>query len=345
MAGAAATACDVSDPQWLAFVRSHPAATTFHHPQWLELLAAVYGYRPLVLTLRDADNSIVAGTPLLEVRSWLTGRRFISLPFTDYCPPLARDPASLAGLASALTRWWRDAGEPRVEIRGAVPASYGFHPVQVGVRHVLALEPDVLQVRARFRKSSSRMIRQAQREGVEVAQIRSPDGLDPFYRLHCMTRRRLGVPVQPRRFFVALWRSIIEREMGFLLLAHRAGRPIAGMLFLSWNRNLIYKYSASDPAHVQFRPNNLLLGAAIEWGCQNGYRTLDFGKTEITQHGLRAFKSGWGAAELPLEYSYAGAEPRQQQTGFVSRVSSKIIQLSPPIVCRAIGEALYGHFA
>ena len=263
--------------------------------EWLELLAAVYGYRPLVLTLRDADNSIVAGTPLLEVRSWLTGQRFISLPFTDYCPPLTRDPASLAGLASALTRWRRNAGEPRVEIRGAMPPSYGFHPVQVGVRHVVALEPDVHRVAARFRNSKIGAIRKAQREGVEVAQIRSPDGLDVFYRLHCMTRRRLGVPVQPRRFFEALWRSIIEREMGFLLLAYRAGQPIAGTLFLSWNRNLIYKYAASDPAHVQFRPNNLLIAAAIEWGCQNGYRTLDFGKTEITNQGLRTFKSGWGA--------------------------------------------------
>ena len=345
MAGTAATASDASDPQWLAFVRSHPAATIFHQPEWLELLATVYGYRPLVLTLRDADNSIVAGTPLLEVRSWLTGQRFISLPFTDYCPPLTRDPTSLAGFASALTRWRRNAGEPRVEIRGAIPPSYGFHPLQVGVRPVLALEPDAHRVAARFHNSKSKGIRKAQREGVEVAQIRSPDGLDAFYRLHCMTRRRLGVPVQPRRFFEALWRSIIEREMGFLLLAYRAGQPIAGTLFLSWNRNLIYKYAASDPAHVQFRPNNLLIAAAIEWGCQNGYHTLDFGKTEITNQGLRTFKSGWGGAELPLEYSCAGVEPRQQQTGSVGRVFSKMIQLSPPIVGRAIGEALYGHFA
>ena len=345
MAVTAAAASDASDPQWLAFVQSHPAATAFHHPQWLKLLAVVYGYRPLVLTLRDADDSIVAGTPLLEVRSWLTGRRFISLPFTDHCPPLTRDPASLAGFASALTRWRRNAGEPRVEIRDAMPSSYGFHPIQVGVRHVLALEPDAHRVTARFRKAPTRAIQKAQREGVEVTQIRSPDGLDPFYRLHCMTRRRLGVPVQPRRFFEALWRSIIQREMGFLLLAHRAGQPIAGVLFLSWNRNLIYKYAASDPAYVQLRPNNLLIGAAIEWGCQNGYRALDFGKTEISQQGLRTFKSGWGADELPLEYSYAGAEPRQQQTGYMSRVFSKIIQLSPPIVCRAVGEALYRHFA
>jgi CelD/BcsL family acetyltransferase involved in cellulose biosynthesis len=341
-----ATVTDVSDAGWFEFVRAHPAATVFHHPRWAGLLATVYGYRPLVLTVRDSEGSIVAGAPFLEVNSWLTGRRFISLPFTDFCPPLARDEASLAALVSAVKGWRASSGSPRVEIRGGMPDDDGFDLVQVGVRHELRLEPDARRVASRFRSSAVRNVRHAEREGVEVVQLRSREAVEDFYRLHCMTRRRLGVPVQPWRFFAALGQMIIEEpRYGFVMVARRAGRPIAAMVFLSWNRHLIYKYSASDPAHVHLRPNNLLIDHAIEWACGNGFETLDFGKTDTPQAGLRRFKSGWGATELALEYSYAGSNARDQAPGLVNRLSSRIIQVSPPIVGRAIGETLYSHFA
>jgi hypothetical protein len=214
-------------------VESNPDATIFHHPRWLELLASTYGYPPLIFTIRDAGDSIVAGLPLLDVRSWLTGRRLISLPFTDHCPPLARDKSDLAELASAVSSWHRSTGQPGLEIRGAMPPGHGFRTKPVAVRHLLTLDPDVDKVTSRFRKSASGKVHQAQRAGVEVTLTRSRDGLSNFYRLHYMTRRRLGVPVQPQRFFEQLWRRVIEPELGFMLLAHQAGRPIAGALFLS----------------------------------------------------------------------------------------------------------------
>ena len=345
IAASAVTLSDASDPIWLAYVQGHPDATVFHHPVWLELVASAYGYRPMIVTLRDTRNSIVAGLPLVEIRSWLTGRRLISLPFTDYCPPLGRNASDVTELASVLSDWRSSIGQPSLEIRGAMPRTYGFHTSQVAVRHLLTLEPDVERVSSRFRKSASGKVRQAQRAGVEVTLSRSADGLSTFYRLHCLTRRRLGVPVQPKRFFEELWRSVIEREFGFVLLAHRAGQAIAGAVCLSWNRSLIYKYAASDPREMRSRPNNLICATAIEWGCRNGYRTLDFGKSELEHEGLRSFKSSWGAIEQPLEYSYLGAEPRRPQPGHVRGAVSRVIRVSPPIVCRALGEVLYGHFA
>jgi CelD/BcsL family acetyltransferase involved in cellulose biosynthesis len=330
---------------WLAYVQGHPDATFFHHPRWLELLASTYGYRPLILTMRDARNAIVAGLPLLDVRSWITGRRLISLPFTDYCPPLGRDASDLTKLASALSDWRRSTGHPGLEIRGAMPPMYGFRGKPIAVRHLLALESDAAEVLSRFRKSATRAVHRAQRAGVEVELSRSRDGLSAFYRLHFLTRRRLGVPVQPKRFFEELWRTVIEPELGFVLLAHHSGQPIAGAVFLSWNHTLIYKYAASDARHQQLRPNNMVCAVAIDWGCRHGYQTLDFGKSEVEHEGLRRFKSSLGAVEMPVEYSYLGAEPRQRQGGHVRRALSKLITVSPPIVCRALGEAFYGHLA
>jgi len=80
-----------SDERWVAFVNSIPNANIFHHPAWIGLMAECYGYRPFVVALCDEKGEITAGLPLMEVNSWLTGRRWVSLPFTDHCHPLSSD--------------------------------------------------------------------------------------------------------------------------------------------------------------------------------------------------------------------------------------------------------------
>src|SRR5438067_6027003 len=98
----------------------------------------------------------------------------------------------------------------------------------------------------------------AERLGVTLYQGNSPDDMEVFYRLHLMTRRRLGVPIQPRRFFHLFNSYIIDHHLGFILSAHVDDVPIAAAVFLNWNGVLIYKYGASDHRFWNYRPNNLL---------------------------------------------------------------------------------------
>jgi len=344
-AGQSLTVRDSTDEVWLAFVRSHADATPFHHPAWMDLMTRTYGYRPFVLTLTDASGEVAAGIPILEIHSWLTGSRFVSLPFTDHCPLLARDPESLAMFTAGLADWSGSAGGPRIEIRGSMPAVPWMLTAVVGVRHILPLEPDSRQIRARFKPGRSQGIRKALKEGVDVRLTRSRDGVGAFYRLHCLTRRKLGVPVQPERFFERLWETIIQKDLGHVLLAYRSEQPIAGAVLLTWNGQLILKYSASDPSQLRSSPNNLVLWTAIDWGCRNSYRLLDLGRTDLDDWGLRNFKRGWASTELPLQYSYVATDPPKHRTGFAMRTASRVIRSTPPIVARGVGELLYGHFA
>src|SRR4051794_41068573 len=87
----------LDDPAWAALVAGSPAAPPFHHPAWAQVLADAYGYRAFVLAEAGGDDGgPVAGAPFLEVRSLAGRRRWISLPFTDSCPPLAPDPDAFA---------------------------------------------------------------------------------------------------------------------------------------------------------------------------------------------------------------------------------------------------------
>ena len=68
----------------------------------------------------------------------------------------------------------------------------------------------------------------------------------------------------------------------------------------------------------------------IRWACENGYRELDFGRTDLEQDGLREFKRGWGAEESPLHHTYAGMEPPGGGESRVQGLLVPVIRHSPP---------------
>ena len=138
--------------------------------------------------------------------------------------------------------------------------------------------------------------------------------------------------------------ALIEKGLGFVLLAYKDDECLAAAIFLHWHRTLTYKYGASAIDGLNLRPNNLLFWTAIRWGCENGYTLFDMGKTDLANTGLRAFKSGWGANEMPLTYSTLPAEPPRSMTGKLMPVMQTVICHSPAWVCRLAGELLYKHF-
>jgi lipid II:glycine glycyltransferase (peptidoglycan interpeptide bridge formation enzyme) len=201
-------------------------------------------------------------------------------------------------------------------------------------------------VRRRFSRSRVvRNIARAEREGVTVRTASGRADLDMFYALHTRTRRRQGVPVQPKRFFDLLWSRLVEPGLASIVLASAGGTPVAGALFLTWNRTTIYKFGASDPAGWPLRPNHLLFWTAIRDSCARGDVRFDFGRTDLDNAGLRAFKSGWGAVERPLVYSTIASGATEGREGAAGRLLSVAIQRGPSWLCRGIGEGLYRYAA
>ncbi len=332
-----------TSPLWSTFVASHPSATAFHHPAWTGLLAECYGYRSFALVLLDDAGQVAAGVPVLEVGRPFGGRRWISLPFTDYCPLLTSDDLTETFLDCLINEM--NSKRLVFELRGDLPTNDKVWVHSDAVRHSLTLSSGPDPVAAQFTTMHRRNIRRGERAGVRIEMGHSVAAVDVFYRLHVLTRKRLGAPVQPYRFFRVLTDLLLERGLGFVLLAHLGETPVAAAIFLTWNGVLIYKYGASDMNFWEFRPNNLLFWAAIKWACENGYHTLDFGRTDLGNQGLRDFKRGWGAREEPLVYSVIGGQEPQAVRGTTARALRALIRYSPSWVCRAIGELFYRYAA
>ena len=328
---------DRNDPAWEKLVAEAPEATAFHHPAWSRVLADAYGYRTMVV----AEPELAAGALLARVRR-PRGPAWVSLPFSDHCPPLARDGAALERLAAGLAAWSAREGVP-VEVRGALSPACAWKEADIGVRHVLSLIGDESSLRNGLYADHRKRLRQAEGSGLGLRFGRSADDVADFYCLHVQTRRRQGVPVQPRRFFDAIWRHVIAPGLGVIALAGERGRPAAAYLVLAWNGTAIGKFQPSDPSCWKLRPNHLLYWAVIRWARENGCCRFDFGRTESRHAGLERFKAGWGAQAMPLSYSHTGTAAPGGDSGLLGAVLGHVIRRSPAIVCRGLGAVLYQY--
>lgn len=331
--------------EWDARLGQFADATVFHGTAWLRALHSAYGFEPCCHVSRR-QGADVAVLPLVEVNSWLTGRRGVSLPFTDECPALAVDADALRRTFADVCAYGRSRHWRYVEIRGdgqhlgATP-SLGF------LGHRLTLTRDAAKLFERFSSATRRAVRRAELSGVEIDFGSSMSAMQEFYALVCRTRRRQGLPPAPYRFLEAVRTHLLIPGHGCLVLARHAGAVVAGAVYLHGGTRAIYKYGASDERYQHVRANNLVMWRAIQRYADLGFTTFDFGRTSLGNAGLRNFKLGWATTEYPITYCKfdlrAGrfVTDEDRSSGWHTRV----FRAMPPLLSRAIGAALYKHIA
>jgi hypothetical protein len=333
------------DPDWDQLLASHPETTVFHTSAWARVLSSSYGYRPFYFRAIDNGN-LAALFPFMEIRSWVTGTRGVSLPFTDECPPILPVGSSFNEamdhvIALATSRGWKT-----VEIRGRGPGLGNLPASAEYLSHDLDLTGGETSVLSQYRPNVKRNIRKAEREGISVSEDHTPEGLREFYHLNCLTRREHGLPPQPIRFFEHLREHVLEKGLGFLLMARHKKKAIAGALFLLSGGKAIFKYGASDRRYQALRANNLVFRDAIRLLCRKGVRTLSFGRTDFGHEGLRQFKLSWGTTETRVQYvkydvwskSCLGGTPTRPSTSW-----KRTMSMLPIPVLRIIGNVAYRH--
>ena len=328
-------------------------ASSSHHlppPAWTDLLAEQYGFETRAACIYR-DGAIVAGLPYCVVASPFRARRWVSLPFSDHCVPLASVPADQALLLEHLQRSAskRSAGW-KCAVIDARCRPVGEHAHWL---HTTRIDLPADALMKTFDADTRRRIRKAHEVGFRTEVRHDLDALAAFYRLHTLTRRRLGVPVQPWRYFVMLQRHLLAKGLGFVALTRLGAEPVAAGVFCSFNGSTCYKYGASNEAQygasneARGLANYAMLWDAMRLAQQQGSTSFDLGKTSTDNQGLRFFKRKWGSEETPLAYSLCPPPPSDErpERAVAMRMAGAVIRNSPALVCRLAGEALYKHFA
>jgi hypothetical protein len=329
-------------PDWDGSLAHFPTSSFFHTKTWARVIERTYGFAPRHFTFYE-EGTVVSILPMMEVGSRLAGRRGVSLPFTDSCEPLYRDIASGKQMVETILAFGKRHGWNSVEFRGGgelfedSQASVSFHA------HILNLETSEDRQFRGFSASVRRAIRKAQRAGVTSQVSQTREAMRLYYSLHCMTRRRHGLPSQSFAFFDKIYEEVLSRNLGAVVLAFYRGVPIAGNLYLRCGNRAIYKFGASNKAFQHLRGSNLAMWDGIRWLIHGGSKVLDFGRTSLSNQGLRKFKLGWGAVEKPLHYfKYDFRTDRfVTQRELTQGCYNSFFKAMPLFLSRPLGAALY----
>ena len=330
-------------PGWNDLLTTHPDCSFFHTANWARVLSEAYQYRPQYFL--SSNGILKAMIPFMEIRSVLTGRRGVSLPFTDYSAPIFGGEPNGHDWMRSVIRHGKASGWKYIEIRNPVPFPDSIPVFSTYHGHVLDLSGTEDSVRAGMRDSTKRNIKKAATEGVTVNSFTTEESIQEFFRLNCLSRKNHGLPPQPYHFFKKIYEHIISRGFGFVALASYKGRNIAGIVCFHFGGKAILKYGASDREYLQLRANNLAMWEAIRLCIRNGCMSFCFGRTEPGNHGLMQFKSGWGAKEQTIRYYRYDlvADAYVHGTPYGHAFYNKIFNAMPVSLARVAGKILYRH--
>lgn len=333
------------DPRWATLVDSHPRASAFHSPDWLRALRAVYGYEPVVVTTCAPGARLTNGLVFCRVNSWLTGRRLVSLPFSDHCEPLVDQSDELDQMLANMKRHVDEERWKYIEIR---PLSCEPHShTELGRSatycfHRLDLRPSSQELFRNFHKDCvQRKIRRAEREKLQYEEGTSDDLLRKFYRLLVMTRRRQYLPPQPVSWFRGLI-AAFGKDLK-IRVALKDGVAVASILTLSHKKTMVYKYGCGDAAANRFGGMALLFWRTIQEAQENGLEELDMGRSDADQSGLIAFKEHWGATGSLLHYWTYPCKPAKHSSNWQKSLARRVVSAAPDLALEMVGTLLYRH--
>jgi hypothetical protein len=342
------------DPRWDEFVKRHPDGWLYHLSAWKRVLEMSFGHiRGYCLVIIDQENNrIIAGLPIFFVTSWLTGKRMVSMPFSTLATPLVSADDQLPVLLSAARALCESRRCSRLEIRtmrsfsGSVPA--GFSEVSGYCHHAIDLSQPLEVLYKKLDRSCVRQrITRAEANNLSVQKGNSDSDLRDFYRLYLMTRRRVGRPGQPFRFFQSIWNEFHASGLCELIFACKDGKRLAGLLLLKYKKRVSAEWAASDDVYKNLSPNQFLFWEAIKLAHDNGFAFFDFGRTAQSNKGLMDFKNRWGATisnmyEIYFPQGYC-KKADSDEISLIKRAISKICRVAPDFLQEPIGGFIYKH--
>ena len=335
-------------PVWLKLIDNYQS-DVFHSPDWLSVLTETYGFDLHAAVKFNKSGEPEAGIPFCKIED-IKQQRLVTLPFSDYCDPLVKTYDQWLTLTEQLL-----VGNTPYAIRcvhNVIPLTDDrFILANKAKWHGMDLSQDMDVLWSGLHSSSRRAIRKAKREGVEVRIAQQENDLRCFYELHRDIRKyKYRMVAQPYRFFQNIWQKMIAAGKGALMLATHREKVIGGVLFLIWKERLYYKFNASAQAHLQVRPNDLIIWEGINYGKSQGLDYLDFGLSDWDQESLVRYKRKFASEEktISLLRTRSGRKMTFQEAE-ISRLFPQLTDLFtdesvPDNITEKAGELLYRFF-
>jgi CelD/BcsL family acetyltransferase involved in cellulose biosynthesis len=334
----------LTDARWSQLLERDERSSVFHSVNWLRALQKTYGYEPLAFSTAAPGAELTNALVFARVKSWLTGKRLVSLPFSDHCEPLVENLEQLNNLLEPAKKELSAGAIKYIDVR---PLSLAFGQSlsdETFFIHLLDLRPTLDELYKKLHGDSiRRKIQRAEREKLTLDVGSSEALLQEFYDLHVITRQRQEAPPHPLVWF----RNVLAclGEAAQIRVARKDGKAIAAIFTLAHKNKMVYKYGCSDAHSHNQGGMQFLFWSLIRYCKENGFVELDFGRSECANAGLVTFKDRWGAKRQPLVYlrypERAGNSGQKSSSAVM--LGKKLFARFPQSALRIVGNLLYPH--
>jgi serine/alanine adding enzyme len=208
------------------------------------------------------------------------------------------------------------------------------------VRMLLDLPDSAEALMSGFKSKLRSQIKKAIKDGLK-AEIGGEELLGAFYDVFLVNMRDLGSPVHSKRLMENVL-THFPKESRVVIVRH-SGQPIAGSIVVAFQHVLENPWASSLRRFSHLNANMLLYWAMLEYGCENGFKKFDFGRS-TPDEGTYKFKAQWGARPEPLNWVNICLNGGEREISVAEdpkfQMASRIWRRLPVSLTRVIGPRI-----
>jgi len=316
-------------------------ASCYHLIGWKKVIENTFGHKTYYLLSEDENLEINGILPFVHLKSHLFGSFAVSLPYFNYggiCADKEEIRSELLQAAADIA--WSE-GMEHLELRH-VNNNMNDLPVKTSK---VSMRLSLLSTSEGMLKSFPSKLRSQIKRPLQenmYSRVAGTEELNSFYTVFSQNMRDLGTPVYSKLFF----RNILETfpESSWICTIYtKNNQPAAAGFLVSFKNIIEIPWASSLRALNRLSPNMLLYWSVLDFACNNGFKTFDFGRSTPNE-GTYKFKEQWGAKPTQLFWHYwmknGGPLPELNPHNPKYELAIKTWQKLPVWVTRLIGPSI-----
>ena len=283
----------------------------------------------------DEQIQVKGILPLTIIKSFVFGKFAVSTPFCNYGGICADNLVIENILLEKAKEIIIEQNLKHLELRHYSPHNLNLSMNDDYVTSVLELYNTSEVLYERLPKNKRHTIRKSQKRDLSYkwdnAQVKE------FFLIYSCNMRKLGSPTHSLSFFESIISSFPDNVK--LLTVYLHTKPIYSS-FLFCFKNTIYSlWSSALQDYRKYYPTDFGIWEAIKFGCKNGFKHYDFGRSQPNSANLE-FKQRWGAIHRTLSYQYYlnnSESVNNYHVGSKEKIFISIWKKVPLLLTRVIG--------
>ncbi|HKI79762.1 MAG TPA: GNAT family N-acetyltransferase [Ignavibacteriaceae bacterium] len=351
--------------EWIKFILKRPECSIYYHPTWLEVLEEETNQKIFRLICRDNSGQLV-GILLLQLTKGVPfgiggvpgTKRISSLPRTPVGGPVVSCDEALDLLIRKAIEISQDDTKCRLQIKSF------SHKLNERIqdlskhfwREVYFTDIPKYPEEIRFGNSKNHTkikwgVNKALKSGVRIRYSESGKDILAWYKLYLDTMKFHTTPPRSLGFFNSLWENMKPYGLMKLVLAEieddENQRIIAGSIFLTFNKTVVYAFNGSSRNDFELRPNDLIHWTVMKDAQKEGYEIYDWGEVAKGQEGLAAYKEKWSSKKVDMYHYYYPDFEEQNEADIDSGTKEGIIKslwnILPLKITSIIGSQVFKY--